>query len=320
MKTFQVIRTHLSPYHNDDFLYIEKQLVESFPELKHVELNQFQEMPTILLTNTHTKLKILPEKLIKNSKLIIHANSGYDHFIEDFELWKNIPVVIGHSIRAQAVAEYCLAALFQGAVELPQHLKWDNQRKWERRLLKGTSVWIFGHGHIGKIISCALSALGLKITVIDPFIKECPHQLLSRWQEGDIKEARIIISTMSLNPTSRQLLNKEFFNHLGQEVILINAARGQLIDEVALKNYLSHNPSSIAFLDVFEKEPFDQNWIGIPQIWKTSHIAGVEKNLDQKIFDFEKQVLHDFLYHQDDFLSKYQNELLQNKRIDGVII
>ena len=53
----------------------------------------------------------------------------------------------------------------------------------------------------------------------------------------------------------------------------------------------------MAFLDVFQNEPFGDEWIGFPQVWKTSHIAGVENQLDQKILDFEKEKILEEFYN-----------------------
>jgi D-3-phosphoglycerate dehydrogenase len=126
---------------------------------------------------------------------------------------------------------------------------------------------------------------------------------------------------MSLNHTSRQYFDHKFFQALSKKILFINGARGELVEESSLKNYLLSNPSSFAYLDVFEKEPFGEEWHGFPQVWKTSHIAGVEKNLDEKILKFEKNVLEHFLFQSEDvFLKLFERKLIQNKWIQGVLI
>lgn len=291
--------------------------MENLPGLNYQGLKDAKFQETILITNTHTQLRELPQSLLKQTKLIIHPNSGYDHFETEQDLWSNIPLVVGHTIRAQAVAEYSLRALFEGLIELPCHMTWDPKRNWERPLMQGTSVWVFGYGHIGKIITDTLRAIGMKVTVIDPY----QAQSLKHWKDGNIKEARAIISAMSLNKSTYHYFNQNFFNSLSDEVLFINGARGKLVDENALREYLLSHPSSFAFLDVFEKEPFSEQWHGFPQVWKTSHIAGVEKNLDQKILNFEEAVLKDYLKLDTiSFFDKYHNELLQNKLMKGVLI
>lgn len=313
----QVIRTHVSPYQSKDFLEHEEQLIRNIGSLNYRSLENFQAEETILITNTHTQLKQIPTKVLQQTKLIIHPNSGYDHFTSEHDLWKNIPMVIGHTIRAQAVAEYSIGALFEGLLELPQHITWNKERNWNRTLLKGTDVWVFGYGHIGKIIADTLSTLGMKVTKVDPFKEGC----LDHWSKGYLKNARVIISAMSLNETTHHYFNQKFFQELGDEVLFINGARGKLVDEKSLREYLLTHPMSFAFLDVFEKEPFGDDWHGFPQVWKTSHIAGVERDLDQKILEFEKYVLEDYLkLPHDSFMKKYEKEILQKKWIKGILV
>jgi D-3-phosphoglycerate dehydrogenase len=321
MKRLQVIRTHTSPYQSRDFLQRERALIESFPTLVYETIESEAREDVILVTNTHTELRNLPQRLLKKTKLIIHPNSGYDNFAQDVELWKNIPLIVGHVIRAQAVAEYSIGALFEGLLELPQHLSWHKERTWERTLLKGKEVWVFGYGHIGKVIADTLAALGMKVVVVDPFVRSCPHLRIKTWKEGSIENANVLIAATSLNPTSKHLFNEELFSRVRKDILFINGARGKLVDEKALKEFLLTSPEAFAFLDVFENEPFGEEWHGFPQVWKTSHIAGVEKDLDQKILDFERDVLRDYLnLEEKDFLGKYERELLQNKRIKGVLI
>ena len=55
--------------------------------------------------------------------------------------------------------------------------------------------------------------------------------------------------------------------------------------------------ASFYFLDVFEREPFDESWHHFPQVWKTSHIAGVYSGLDEAIIEFEENILKEFTYY-----------------------
>ena len=188
-------------------------MVEAFPELVYRNLNDAQSgMDTILITNTHTQLRELPAPLLRNTKLIIHPNSGYDHFHTEEDLWKNIPLVIGHTIRAQGVAEYILACLFEGMAQLPQHLSWNKERDWDRPLLKGMPIWVFGYGHIGSIVADTLATLGCDITVVDPYVKS-PHRTLKNWKQANLKKAKVVLACLSLNQTSKGIFNEEFFAH-----------------------------------------------------------------------------------------------------------
>lgn len=321
MKSFQVIRTHTSPYQAPDFLKLEEKLIHARPELSYRRPeNADGQTPTILITNTHTQLRDLPPELLKLTKLIVHPNSGYDHFRDEQAFWASIPLVVGHEVRAQAVAEYSLACLFQGLSDLPQHLSWNHQRLWDRSLLKNKSVWVFGYGHIGKIVCTVLSALGVKVTVVDPYASS-PYPTLRNWKEGEVDQAAAVIVCCSLNPTSFEMFNDEFFSSVSSRLIFINGARGKLVRESSLRDYLQAHPKAFAFLDVFAEEPFKDNWYHFPQVWKTSHIAGVFNGLDQAILDFELDVIDHFLQlSANDFSQKYAAELLQNKWKEGVLI
>jgi D-3-phosphoglycerate dehydrogenase len=117
------------------------------------------------------------------------------------------------------------------------------------------------------------------------------------------------------------MLNYRFFENVHPELILINPARGKLIEENALKDFLPGHPKAYAFLDTFENEPFGPEWQHVPQVWKTSHIAGVDSRLDDKIIDFEVRVLNDWLtIGKRGFVKKYMSEILQYKYKDGVLI
>lgn len=176
MKSFQVARANLSPYQSENFGLQEKNALEAFPGLRYLPLKDLDpEDETILITNTHTQFKNLDPQILKKTKLILHPNSGYDHWLEEKNFWNDIPVVVGHTIRAQAVAEYTLGCLFDSFLQLPQHLSWDSNRKWDRRLLKDSEIWVFGYGHIGKIVADTLNTLGAKVTVVDPYLDSCPH-------------------------------------------------------------------------------------------------------------------------------------------------
>ncbi len=318
MKTLSVLRTNTSPYHGQDFNKIERNRINSIPGLTFLDsqpLTDFSD--NILITNTHTRLSEIPSKLLGHTQLIIHSNSGYDNFAQDRERWWNIPVIIGHEIRAQAVAEYYLNAILVGLAELPQHLQWSKARTWSRPLLRDQEIWIFGHGHIGKKISAVLAALGCHLTIIDPFQSEN----YPTWKYSDLSKARIILACCSLNSTSKHLFGEVFFKSCHPQLIFINAARGGLVDENALRSFLLSNPESQAFLDVFETEPFNQNWQHFPQVWKTSHIAGVYADLDEMIINFEERILKDFTQlTRPDFLNKHSQSLLQNKWFQGELI
>jgi D-3-phosphoglycerate dehydrogenase len=318
MKSFSVIRVNTSPYHRPEFIQTEKRSLEEIPNITYSFQNHStHENDLVLITNTHTDISNLDPKILKHTKLIIHPNSGYEHFEKDYPLISHIPLVIGHVIRAQAVADYIIRVALENLIELPQHISWNKERLWKRTLLRNHKVGIFGFGHVGKIVTHFFKSLGMETFVIDPYVQGCYQS----WEEIKLNEIDIIISCMSLNSTSKETFNQYFFEQVKNDLLFINPARGGLVNEIALKNFLKKNPQSFAFLDVFKNEPFESDWSHFPQVWKTSHIAGVFTEIDEKIIQFEKQVLQDFIsLANEDFKNNYKEELLQNKWHQGKLI
>jgi len=303
----QVIRLNVSSYQGPLFFKQEKEFLSSLNNLEYVREWDGQS-PTILITNTHTEVENISSELLEKTKLIIHPNSGYDNFSPTFTESNNFPIILGNPIRANAVSEYILSSLLSYFSQIPNHKTWDKTRTWNRKRLKDLKVQIIGYGMIGQILEKSLSPLVKDIFIYDPFKSKIDLQE---------KVADVILMASSLNPTSSKILDENFFKGLRKDVLIINAARGGLIDQKSLLKFLTQNPEAFAFLDVFEQEPFDSTEFDtIKNLVKTSHIAGVYKELNNELLNFEKQILTDFLNKDSsnmNFEEKYQGLILKNR-------
>lgn len=252
-------------------------------------LSSLPQLPTeakvCLVTNTHTPVEKLPSQILDQTIIMLHANSGYDNFPPQWVKKQNFPIVLGNSIRAQAVTQYIVSELLSYFNQVDSHTKWDVTRKWPRQLLDQQKVLIIGHGEIGRKLEHTLLPLSQKISIYDPFQGK-DFELNSHLEEFDV-----ILLACSLNTSSYYILNQNNINNLKENILIINAARGPLIEEKALIDFLSKNPRAYAILDVFEKEPFSDQFNEIKNIKKTSHIAGVSKDLDQRIVEFAQESL-----------------------------
>ncbi len=247
-----------------------------------------RECKICLATNTHTPVDTLPKKILKQTELLLHANSGYDNFPPEWVREQKFPILLGNEIRAQAVTQYILTHLFAHFNKREHQAQWDKTRKWHRPLLDKQNILILGHGEIGKKLEASLSPLTKNIKIHDPF--QARELDLSR----KLPEADILLFACSLNESSRHLLNSENIKLLKSDILIINAARGPLIKEEALINFLKENRQAFAVLDVFEQEPFKEQFKDLSNIYTTSHIAGVSKDLDQRIVEFARKALHEY--------------------------
>lgn len=309
-----VKRISTSPYFRDEFSQLEKKTIEEKnPGAEMLPLNS-SELAQILITNTHTDVKTISNEQILACELMIHPNSGYDNLSADFIGSSHFPIVIGNPIRSMAVTNFILSALLSHYSPLPSEKVWNDSRSWKRKLLSELSILIVGNGHIGSLIQKSLSALAKNVTVYDPY------QDMTRLV---LKDTDVVIMACSLNEKNKHMINKKFLLDLNQDFLLINAARGQLVNTQDLMEVLLERPKAFAVLDVFEAEPADFSiFSGIKNIQVTSHIAGVYQQIDLVTANFEAEVIHDFKTMTTmEFEDKYKKSILKNRLTsDGFLI
>ncbi|MCK5884243.1 MAG: hypothetical protein KAG61_11180 [Bacteriovoracaceae bacterium] len=304
MEKLKVFRTAISPYQGDDFREREAVLLKTLD----VEYLETPGDANVLITNTHTSLT---DYDLSKVKLIIHPNSGYDNFSLADLSNTNAPIVIGHTVRANAVASYSLSALLGHYVQIPNQKKWSKKRTWVRKDLSKLKVQLIGVGHIGQQIQQSLGPIVKEVFSYDPY-KNANTLKLS--------EADAVIFATGLNQTSHCFLDREKIGKLKKDVLIINGARGKLIDQSCLITFLKMNKESFAYLDVFEDEPVNFEQFQLNNLITTSHIAGVYSDLNNEILNFSYSVLKNFIEKSDSFHTLYKDEILQNKVVHGIII
>ena len=314
------LRLDASSYHSDSFFKEEQQMAENLGmTYHHVHLSkrgldclpQFSpERRVCLVSNTHTPIEILPDSLLDQTAILLHPNSGYDNFTASWVENQSFPILVGNTIRSQAVAQYILTELLSHFNSVATHKAWDKTRKWNRELIDKQRVLIVGHGEIGQILEKSLRPICPEISIYDPFkIKEENLSLENLFPKADV-----ILFACGLNESSKHLLNSTQFQKLQPHTLIINAARGPLIEEDALIHFLNQNPKAHAILDVFEKEPFGTQFENISNLKTTSHIAGVSQDLDQRIVGFAQDILSHF--KENELSPKYDSIMLKNRRVN----
>ena len=296
-------RTSTSPYFSGTFNQSEIESLKPYVDMLPSDSGDVADM---LITNTHTNFDLLSGEQVDKLKLILHPNSGYDNIPVDFVKGSKAPIIIGSTIRSQAVAQYILSALFNHFSPISHQLVWDRDRKWPRRLLSDLKVSLIGYGHIGKILAASLTPLVKELMIYDPF-ENMPVM--------NNKNSDVVILACGLNSKSKHIIDKTFLDNIREDALIINAARGELIKTQDLVNFLTANDEAFAVLDVFEKEPNDFSLFNkLKNVKHTSHIAGVYKNIDQHTIIFEVEVIKNFFELTEfDFKNKYQKMILQNR-------
>ena len=140
------------------------------------------------------------------------------------------------------------------------------------REIAGTKVAVIGAGDVGQEVAKRFQAMGAFTHGFDIHTSETPGFICMELTESFIDKVNdfdIIILTAPLLPSTRGLINKRVLNGLKENAIIVNIARGGLIDESALINTLSKRKDVFAALDVFEEEPLNPN----SPLWNMNNVA-----------------------------------------------
>lgn len=140
-------------------------------------------------------------------------------------------------------------------------------------LLNGKSIGIIGYGNIGRRVAEVAEALGMTVNIY------------SRDKESCMK-SDIISLHCPATSENYHMVNEEFISHMKEGAILINTARGALIDEAAVSEALKSGRLSGFGADVLEDEPPENSpLIGLENSYITPHVSWISKEIRQKLID-----------------------------------
>jgi len=146
---------------------------------------------------------------------------------------------------------------------------------------------INGFGRIGQEVAKRFNAFGCTCQFYDPVV-EANSTLPARKTdfESAVAEADILSLHLPLSPSTRHLISAEVIARMKKDAIVVNTARGGIIDDNALVEALSSGKLLAAGLDVFEGEPIgkDHAFCGLPNVFLTPHIsAGTRDAMGHKM-------------------------------------
>ncbi|RZF20976.1 hypothetical protein DAY19_13405 [Halobacteriovorax vibrionivorans] len=316
--TYYLYRPEISSYQGESFRINERDALSKLG-IKYVDTSI--EIPdgkkVIVISTSYTKNEEIVESLSHaNISLWIHPNSGYDNFSYKFIKEAQFPIILGNEIRANAVAQFYIQSLLNHLGKIPITKEWDESRRFRRNLLNEKNVLIIGKGPIGRKVGHTLETLGSRVNYYDPYQDKSHNK---KYFAQALNTTDILIMACSLNESSHHIINEEVFSLLKEEIIIMNAARGKLIDGDQLNDFLTKNRKAFAIIDVFEKEPIEfATFKHLSNIKLSSHIAGVYNGINEEIINFEKNIIREFM--QDNTLSKYENAQMKNRLKGNLLI
>lgn len=259
----------------------------------------------ILLVRGATKVR---KDLIDNCptlKLIGRGGVGTDNIDVDYARKKGLHVINTPAASSASVAELVFAHFFGGVRFLhdanrSMPLEGDSKFKQLKKIyaggteLQGKILGVIGFGRIGKAVAKIALGIGMEVMYHDPLIEkatlEVPFfdgrsmsfELISQTKEEVLKSSDLI--TLHVPARKGYVIGKKEFKIMKQGVGIVNAARGGLLDEVALVDALEDGKVAFAGLDVYESEPSPEIKILMhPKISLTPHIGAATLEAQSRI-------------------------------------
>ncbi len=219
-------------------------------------------------------------------RVIARAGTGVDNIDLDAATEAGILVLNAPGANAVSAGEHTIALILAIARCLPEANASTHSGRWERKRfkpfdLKGKTVGIVGLGRVGSVVAQRLRAFEVRLLGYDPYItRERFLQLGVEPVDYETLLENVDIVTFHVPATAEtyHMLDAEAIARLKPGAIVINCARGDVVDTVALAEALKRGHLAAAGLDVFPEEPaYTSPLFGLPNVVLTPHIGGSSK-------------------------------------------
>ncbi len=257
----------------------------------------------VLIVRSRTKVTREVIESADQLKVIARAGSGLDNIDLEAAKEKGVKVVNAPDALKNAVAELVIAMMITAARRAHYSYRELLKGNWEKVMgteIAGKRLAIIGFGRIGREVAKKAKALGMDVIGYDVFdlselAKEIGVEFTQNLEEA-IKDADVITIHVPLTPETRNMINKELINKMKDGVIIINAARGEVMDYKALLEALESGKVSGAALDVYPEEPPKSEWllklINHPNVFATAHIGAQTREAQKRTsIEIAKRIL-----------------------------
>jgi D-3-phosphoglycerate dehydrogenase len=224
-------------------------------------------------------------------KIVARAGVGLDNVDVDSATERGVLVVNAPTSNIHSAAEHALALLLSAARQIPAADASLREHTWKRSSFSGTEIFgktvgVVGLGRIGQLVAQRLAAFETHIVAYDPYVSPArAAQLGIELLPLDELLARADFISVHLpkTPETAGLIDKDALAKTKPGVVIVNAARGGLVDEAALADAVSSGHVRAAGIDVFSTEPCtDSPLFDLPQVVVTPHLgASTEEAQDR---------------------------------------
>lgn len=235
-----------------------------------------------LAIRSATKVKADIIAAAGNLKVIGRAGIGVDNVDIPAATAKGVVVMNTPFGNAITTAEHAIAMMFAAARQIGAADASTQAGKWEKNRFNGVELYaktlgVVGCGNIGAIVADRALGLKMKVVAYDPFLS--PERALDLGVEKVelddlIARADVITLHVPMTEKTKNILSAEALARTRRGVIIVNCARGGLVDEAALAEALKSGHVGAAAFDVFSEEPAKDNPLfGAPNFTATPHLG-----------------------------------------------
>jgi phosphoglycerate dehydrogenase-like enzyme len=213
---------------------------------------------------------------------IHHSGAGVDHLLFPDLVASDVVLTNSQGIYSDAVAEYAVALMLALAKRLPEVVVDQRARLWihrETETLGGRTLGVVGLGSIGRAVARRARGLGMTVVGTRQTVGSAPAGVARVYAPGQLEEmlARCdyVALTVPHTPATTGLIGERALHAMRPTAFLVNVARGEVVDEAALRRALTEGWIAGAASDVFRDEPLAPTspWYDAPRLLISPHMA-----------------------------------------------
>lgn len=271
-----------------------EKLIEDFPEVSFVVSEKADEIKESLKdAEIFITIRCTPENINISPKLkwIQALSAGVDTY--PLEKIKNRGIILTNvrGIHSVNIAEYVICAMIMQARSLPNYMKDQQMKKWDRTYpqgeIYGATIGILGLGAIGVEIARKASFMGMKVIGVKRSPGKVPgvDKVYGQEEMEEVfRESDYVVNLLPYTPGTEKIISKKYFDLMKNSASFINVGRGKTVNEKDLAEVLAQGKIKGLVGDVFYEEPLPE----VSPLWElnnvfiTPHIAGSsEKYLER---------------------------------------
>ncbi|MFS0645885.1 phosphoglycerate dehydrogenase [Siminovitchia sp. 179-K 8D1 HS] len=238
----------------------------------------------------------LPARVLEactDLKAVSKYGVGMDNI--DLERAEQLGIKVRNAVGTNSisVAELAVGLMFESARYLSRHIFTVKGFKWDRLMgteLTGKHLAVIGGGQIGKEVAKRCRGLQMEVTIYDPFFND-PEFIeaygVKRTNDFDalIRSADLVTLHLPVTNDTKHMINAGVLAKMKPTSILINTARGELVDEAALYEALKNGRIAVAAQDVYSMEPPEEGdpLVSLPNFLLTPHLGAFTKEAVERM-------------------------------------